>query len=307
MRKHCPIIGLAICALVLVLLPLNLVQAQNNLVYNVQVRSDGSALWTISQLPGVNGSVESFDYFQQQIFSLNDSVVVAAQRDLSIDEETIQISTTINEGAESTEYSFVWRNFSVVNDGQLSFGDVFKTEDFFGRLFGDGALQLTYPSNYNVETVKPQPYERFDSDNTMLWLRTQDLTDGPVSVVLVSRSQNPSATADWQIYGLIVGVVSIGVVISVLGFYSFKRRHGTDKIPPAETQVSLLDTEEDKVLKVLKLAGGAMRQSEIVEQCRFSKAKTSQLLTALEKSGCITRYKKGRDKIVTLKRTGKGE
>ena len=50
-----------------------------------------------------------------------------------------------------------------------------------------------------------------------------------------------------------------------------------------------------------------MRQSAIVEQTKFSKAKTSQLLTSLEKRGNITRYKKGRDKIVNLKRTGKGE
>ena len=66
-------------------------------------------------------------------------------------------------------------------------------------------------------------------------------------------------------------------------------------------------SEEDKVLKLLKSYGGSMRQSEITEQCRFSKAKTSQLLTALEKKGSITRYKSGRDKIVTLKERVKGE
>jgi uncharacterized membrane protein len=50
-----------------------------------------------------------------------------------------------------------------------------------------------------------------------------------------------------------------------------------------------------------------MRQSEITEQCRFSKAKTSQLLSDLEGRGIITRYKKGRDKIVSLKERVKGE
>jgi uncharacterized membrane protein len=44
-----------------------------------------------------------------------------------------------------------------------------------------------------------------------------------------------------------------------------------------------------------------MRQSDITEQLRFSKAKTSQLLSGLEKRGLVTRYKSGRDKIVTLK------
>jgi uncharacterized membrane protein len=43
-----------------------------------------------------------------------------------------------------------------------------------------------------------------------------------------------------------------------------------------------------------------MRQSDIKDNFRFSKAKTSQLLAALEKRGAITRYKNGRDKIVNL-------
>jgi uncharacterized membrane protein len=72
---------------------------------------------------------------------------------------------------------------------------------------------------------------------------------------------------------------------------------------PAET--STVETEEDKIIKILKSSGGSLRQSVIVEQCRFSKAKTSQLLTVLEEKGKITRLKKGRDKIVTLKETAK--
>ncbi len=68
-----------------------------------------------------------------------------------------------------------------------------------------------------------------------------------------------------------------------------------------------LETEEGKILKLLKSSSGSMHQSAIVEQCRFSKAKTSQLLTVLEKKGNITRYKKGRDKIVNLTERAKSE
>jgi uncharacterized membrane protein len=69
----------------------------------------------------------------------------------------------------------------------------------------------------------------------------------------------------------------------------------------------VVETEEDKILKSLRLHGGSQFQSAITESCRFSKAKTSQLLSALEKKGLVTRYKKGRDKIVTLTEQGKGE
>jgi uncharacterized membrane protein len=70
-------------------------------------------------------------------------------------------------------------------------------------------------------------------------------------------------------------------------------------------QPSLIETEEDKVLKLLKTASGTMRQSDITERLGFSKAKTSQLLTALENRRILARYKKGRDKIVTLIEPGR--
>jgi uncharacterized membrane protein len=81
----------------------------------------------------------------------------------------------------------------------------------------------------------------------------------------------------------------------------YKRRNASKPASTVTlTSSAELETEEGKILKLLKSSGGSMRQSDIVEQCRFSKAKTSQLLAALEKNGDITRYKNGRDKIVNL-------
>jgi uncharacterized membrane protein len=66
-----------------------------------------------------------------------------------------------------------------------------------------------------------------------------------------------------------------------------------------------LERDEEKILKSLAANGGSQYQTQITELCRFSKAKTSQLLSVLEKKGMVTRYKKGRDKIVTLTEQGK--
>jgi uncharacterized membrane protein len=79
----------------------------------------------------------------------------------------------------------------------------------------------------------------------------------------------------------------------------------TAMVMPAES--AGVETEEGKILKLLKSSSGSLRQSAIVEQCRFSKAKTSQLLALLEKKGIITRYKNGRDKIVNLTERVKDE
>jgi len=56
---------------------------------------------------------------------------------------------------------------------------------------------------------------------------------------------------------------------------------------------------------VLRSNGGSAYQSTIIEQCKFSKSKTSELLSALEKKGTVRRYKKGRDKIVSLNEPAK--
>lgn len=121
-----------------------------------------------------------------------------------------------------------------------------------------------------------------------------------MSVVLISNSQEGNVSINFlQQYGVVFATSVIGVSLFLLGFYAFKHRK-TNAPSTILSDKSPLLSEEDKVMKLLKSSGGSMRQSKITEQCRFSKAKTSQLLAVLEKKGSITRYKNGRDKIVTL-------
>ena len=305
MNNHRLVACLAICTLLLLLLPLYAVQGQNYFEYRVQIRSDGSAFFAINQFSSANATVETFDVFRQKVFNLVDSAAAITHREMAIDENSLQVNTTISSESKTTEYTFVWQNFSIVQVSKISFGDVFQVNNFFGQLDGDAALQLTYPSDFSVKSVTPEPYERQDSAYTLRWSRTQDLVANRVSIVLTSNSQNIGNGSDGQLYSIIVVVSAVGVTLSLLGFYTFKRRKN-NAISTTLAESPIL-SEEDKVLKLLKTVGGSIRQSEITEQCRFSKAKTSQLLSALEKSGSITRYKSGRDKIVTLKERVKGE
>jgi uncharacterized membrane protein len=292
--------------MLLVSLQLQNVQGQNYFEYNINLRSEGSAVWTITQFSNANVTIESFDVFQQKVFDLVDSAAYLTHREMSVDENSLQINTTISSESKTTEYTFVWQNFSIVQSNQLSFGDVFQVNNFFGQLYSDAALILTYPMDFAVESVSPAPYERQDSAELMKWSRTQDLVTNRVNVVLTSDSQDGKSLSNgWQLYATVIAVLATGLSLIVLGFFMFKRRKNNAVAAiPAE---SPLMSEEDKIIKLLKLAGGSMRQSEITEQLRFSKAKTSQLLTSLEKKGDITRYKSGRDKIVTLKVRVKGE
>jgi uncharacterized membrane protein len=91
---------------------------------------------------------------------------------------------------------------------------------------------------------------------------------------------------------------------SSVGFYTFRRRKKKEAKtakPPEFPGLPGIESDEEKIVKLLKSSSeSSLYQSAITEQCRFSKAKTSQLLAVLENKGMIRRYKKGRDKIVVL-------
>ncbi|MGB6067157.1 MAG: helix-turn-helix domain-containing protein [Desulfomonilaceae bacterium] len=307
MRNHRLTGCLLAVALLLMLIPLYPAECQNYFEYNIQIRSDGSALWTIQQFSSANATVQTWDDFQGRVFDLVDSAQSVTHRGMDVDDSSLQINTTIYAESKITEYSFLWRNFSVSRGSELSFGDVFQVNGFFNQLFGDAALQLTYPSDYAVKSVYPPPYERQDATYTLKWARTQDL-GANTSVVLTLQQGGSSGPTPRQYGFLIILVVAAGIAVSVLGFYVVKRRRGNGKTAQ-ETSVppSALVTEEDKILRLLRTSGGTMRQSEITERTKFSKAKTSQLLTSLEGDGKLARYKKGRDKIVTLNQRVKEE
>jgi len=305
MRKHHKIVYVAIGMLLLLFLFPN-AGAQNYFEYIVQVNSDGSAVWAITQFSSVDSPTDTWEGFQEKIFTLVDAASALTGREMAISEDSLQINTTISSASRITEYSFIWQNFSIVHDGELRFGDVFEVNNFFGQLYGDAALELSYPSDYSVKSVSPPPNERQDAAQTLRWARTHDLASG-VSVILTRAPSNGFSDNISQ-YGPIVVALVVGVTVSLLGFFVVKRRRNKgENASSAILGASPIESEEDKVLKLLKSSGGSMRQSEITERCRFSKAKTSQLLTALENNGIITRYKKGRDKIVTLKERVKGE
>ena len=298
----------AICVMLLLLLPLYHANAQNYPAYSIQINSDSSALWQITIFSDINASVDTFSGFQDRVSSLVASASSVTGRNMTVDQNSLQINTTISSESKITEYTFLWQNFSVTQRNQIVLGDVFQVNDFFTQLYGDAALQISYPSTFYIKSVTPTPYQRDDSAKTLYWARTQDLVSAKTEVILTSTPPNGNSNQSaFQIY-IIIAVVAVVAALSFVGFYMLKRR----KSPLATTVVvsaesAELETEEGKILKLLKFSGGSMRQSAIVEQCRFSKAKTSQLLTLLEKNGSITRYKKGRDKIVNLAERVKGD
>ena len=299
----------AILLLLLLLLPIYKVNCQDYIEYKVKINSDGSAAWVIAKVSDVNASIDTWEGFQTKVFNLVDSAANVTKRAMAVDENSLQINTTISSGSKTTEYLFVWQNFSVNSNDELMFGDVFGVNGFFTQLYGEASLQISYPSTYTVKAVVPEPNVRDESACTLRWYRTQEMVNGKSSVILADKQIENTQSGIPQQYAIIGAVSAIGVAASLTGLYAIKRNKPTTKINTTGALASAVqvESEEDKILNILRTSGNTMRQSDITEQCRFSKAKTSQLLAALEKGGVITRYKKGRDKIVTLMDRVKGE
>ena len=297
----------AICLLMLAFLPLQNARCQDYTEYKIQINLDSSAAWTITKVSDINATID-LEGFQQRVESLIEDAGIKTGREMSLDVNSLQVSDEISWETQSrtTIYMFNWQNFTVIEEGKITFGDVFQVPGFFSQLYGDGAIRIIYPSEYSIQSATPVPNERDDSVQTLGWFRTQDFINGEPSVIL---KNNPQSSGDGgsQLY-IIIGLISVIVAASIIVFYMLKHRKlKVTTSAAAPIAASVVETEEDKVIKIVKSSGGSIHQSDIAEQCRFSKAKTSQLLASLERKGVITRYKRGRDKIVTLKEEPAGE
>ena len=291
----------AVFAVLLLLSSLNEAYCKDYIEYRIRINSDNSASWNIIQVTDVNATIDNWEDFQQRIFTLVDTAVNTTTREMMIAPETIQMETVVvwETQSKTTEFSFKWLNFSTFEGGRLVFGDVFRIPSFFTELYGDGRLQIIYPVDYGVLELSPTP-DMQDSDLQILeWYRTQDFLNGKPTVMLASSS---SAIGDneWVQYAFL-GFLAVVALASLVGYYAVRQRRA--RVAPSAGSSSggfVLESDEEKVIKFIRSSGGSIHQSGITEQFGFSKAKTSQLLASLEKKDVVARYKRGRDKIVTL-------
>jgi uncharacterized membrane protein len=290
---------LALIAVLLLLSAVNEAHCQDYILYQVQVNNDNSAVLTMTLVSDINATIDTWEGFQQKIFTLVDAAINATNREMTIEPESIQMETVISwePPAKTTEYRFKWLNFSTTEKEELSFGDVFQVPSFFTQLYDDGTLQITYPSNYTIISVSPTPNNQDNDLHTVEWYRTQDFMNGKPNIILNLKSQNENE-ASWPQITLLATALTIVIAAFLIGFYMVRRNKQKTKAVP--TAATFAESEEEKIVKAIRHSGGILNQTAIAEQCRFSKAKTSQLLATLEQKGIIKRFKKGRDKIVTL-------
>jgi uncharacterized membrane protein len=281
-----------------------IVYSGNQVEYNIQIDNEGSAVWTIIQVLESNFSYSIVETFYGNLTKLVENVENKTGREISAWIEEINIIPQDN--YILVKYTLHWKNFSKIENSKIIVGDIFQVENFFSEFYGDGVVYLAYPSEYVAETVSPKPDEKDDTHQTLKWFSAERFSTQTPNIIFARKTSTPEFLEFLQQNtNLIVSLVIMVSVSSIL-FYLLKRQKRAKRtamepefpIPPE------MESDEEKIVRTLKSAGGNLYQSQITEQCKFSKAKTSQLLKFMEKKGVIKRYKKGRDKIVTLIQVG---
>jgi len=299
MKIRILLIAFLTASLTLLLISYGPAYSEGQIEYTIQVGGDGSAAWIVRRTV-IQDSIDTLEEFQNRVEALVETAKNETGRDMTADVESMTLTPS---GSNITvEYKFYWRNFSKIEDKKIIISDVFQVQDIFLQLYGNGEIYITYPSQYIVETVSPSPQERNASLQTLKW-ETEDFINPLPIIILRDKSLTPGFLETLgQNAAIILGMALIAAGSSI-GFYAFKRHKKKESETvktPELIGLPRIESAEEKIVTMLKSSGGSLYQSAIVDQCKFSKAKTSQLLTALEKRGIVSRYKKGRDKIVTL-------
>jgi uncharacterized membrane protein len=281
------------------LLPAQALAVSDHIEYNISVSEDGSAFWTIIHVTDIDSPVDGWEEFEQKLISTINTAKDSTARDMALDFASLEMSTQIHweTSSKTIVYIFRWQNFSIVDDGQIIFGDVFS-DGFFSFLYGDGELYVTYPTEYILSSVSSGPSQLDDTTQTLHWYRTQDFLAGTQNILLKER--NVSSNDVFNLFN--VAVLGLGgLSIAAIGFFIFTQRRRQKK------ELSKLDgfptrqeveSDQEKILRLLKSSGGNLKQSEVCDKLRFSRAKTSLLLAEMERNCLVRRCKKGKNKIV---------
>jgi uncharacterized membrane protein len=279
-----------------------LAQAQGDeykTTYTIDILEDGSAIWVIEDRIGLTtqsaeaafkeyvSALESnqseLEYFSNKIDAIVSEAEASTGRGMAARNFNISFDVTdMPTGRYGViTYQFKWIGFVTTEDKRIMAGDAFAGGLYLSK---DNALIISYPSEYKVEAVSPEP--DILRANELIWYGLRDFSSGEPSVVLRST---------FQVVWVAISVICV-VAIIIAGGITYKKKR-EKKIIEGE----ILKTDEEKILEILKDAGGVLYQSDIIEKTGFSKSKTSTLLNSLKENGRIEKIMKGRKNLIRLK------
>ena len=287
----------------------SIVLGSHELEYRIDVQVDGSAGWVIEHRFLLESEEDEMmfkqysnwtyfsEYLIKNIKSLVNSVSLKTTRNMTA--ENFKMTVDVFDSYRVVRYEFDWISFAEEAGSHIKIGDVFELEGLF--LYGDGTLNMTYPTDYIVEIVSPEP--NYESEGTLKWNLVGDFGRGQPTVVLREKVPSVLDTLKPYIPVILVLVTLAGTASIGVWFFRFRKKKKIEAIgavPPVPSVTLGIEDDEEKVINLLKSAGGRLFQSTLTDQCGFSRSKTSKLLSLMEEKRKIRRQKKGREKVVIL-------
>jgi uncharacterized membrane protein len=267
--------------------------------YTININDNGSALWQIIQVTDLETQSISVDELEQKLDTLIVFARNISQRDMHLDPTSIEVNTQLNweTSSKTVVYQFLWENLSEIRPAQIIVGDVFDANTFI-NLFGEGELFLTFPHNYTALSANSALSEINNESGTLHWYRTQDFIKKP-RIELILNTETENIVNQTTLIGLII--ISVGLIVSSLAFLNHRKKLKTTVSLQPRNGPSLVPVDsKEEILKLLKVSGGNIKQSEICNKLRYSRAKTSIILAEMEKNNQIRRNKIGKNKIVYM-------
>ncbi|MBC7114008.1 MAG: hypothetical protein PWR09_682 [Archaeoglobi archaeon] len=265
------------------------IPAEEFTTYSIQIFENGDALVTVTQRIPLETmeDVEAWNHFasnyslsrdyEQMLMLVISQASEELGRNMSLSDFNLSIRLIpgIGKSYGMVEYSFVWHNFSVLEEDRISAGDV-----FIGGLYisSGETLAIHLPESCSLLEVSPPPDEM--DQNRLVWYGPREFHDGTPRVVLERKAFSP------------LFIIPFLILPLILLLYLRSR-----------TQKRKTTSDEEVIIELLKDGGGEMLQSEIVRRTGFSKSKVSVLISRLQKEGKVEKVMKGRENLIRLRRS----
>jgi len=144
----------------------SIVLGSHELEYRIDVQVDGSAGWVIEHRFLLESEEDEMmfkqysnwtyfsEYLIKNIKSFVNSVSLKTTRNMTA--ENFKMTVDVFDSYRVVRYEFDWISFAEEAGSHIKIGDVFELEGLF--LYGDGTLNMTYPTDYIVEIVSPPDF-----------------------------------------------------------------------------------------------------------------------------------------------------